>query len=104
MSDIPVNTDFGGLQATFVNCTLKRSPEPSHTDGLLSITRHILEGVGVGVDAVRLVDHSIPPGVYPDMREHGWEVDDFPDLYRGSSRPRTSSSWRRRSGSATSRR
>jgi len=27
-------------------------------------------------------DHTIPPGVYPDMRKQGWDVDDFPDLYR----------------------
>ena len=27
--------DFTGLKATFVNCTLKRSPEPSHTQGLV---------------------------------------------------------------------
>ena len=74
-------TDFSDLKVLVLNGTLKRSPGPSHTDGLLSITRHILEGVGVGVDAVRLVDHSIPPGVYPDMREHGWEIDDWPDLY-----------------------
>lgn len=74
--------DYSDLRAVILNGTLKRSPEPSHTDGLLSITTRILEGVGARVDAVRLVDHTIPPGVYPDMREHGWEVDDWPDLYR----------------------
>jgi hypothetical protein len=25
--------DFSDPRATFINCTLKRSPEPSHTEG-----------------------------------------------------------------------
>lgn len=75
-------TDFGDLRAVVLNGTLKPSPEPSHTDGLIAITSHVLTGVGARVDTVRTVDHTIPPGVYPDMREHGWESDDFPDLYR----------------------
>jgi multimeric flavodoxin WrbA len=74
-------TVFSDLRAVVLNGTLKRSPDPSHTEGLISITRHILDAVGVEVEVVRLVDHTIPPGVYPDMREHGWEVDDFPELY-----------------------
>ena len=75
-------TDFSDLRAVVLNGTLKRSPEASHTDGLLAVTRRVLEGVGARVDVVRTVDHVIPPGVQPDMREHGWERDDFPDLYR----------------------
>jgi multimeric flavodoxin WrbA len=75
-------SDFSDLRAVFLNGTLKRSPTPSHTDGLIAIARHILAGVGAQVDVVRTVDHVIPPGVYPDMREHGWDRDDFPDLYR----------------------
>ena len=75
-------TDFSDLRAVVLNGTLKRSPEPSHTEGLVSIATHIMRGVGAQVDVVRTVDHTIPPGVYPDMREHGWEVDDWPDLYR----------------------
>ena len=42
----------------------------------------MLEGVGARVDVVRLVDHVIPPGVMPDMRDTGGRPDDFPDLYR----------------------
>ena len=37
---------------------------------------------GVEVDLVRAVDHELAPGVWPDMREHGAERDDWPDLYR----------------------
>jgi multimeric flavodoxin WrbA len=81
-AEIAANTtDFTDLRAVYLNGTLKRSPEVSHTDGLLAISRHVLEGVGARVDVVRTVDYDIPPGVYPDMREHGWETDEFPDLY-----------------------
>jgi multimeric flavodoxin WrbA len=73
---------FDGLRAVFLNGTLKRSPETSHTDGLLSVSRALMERLGVRTDVLRLVDHTIPPGVQPDMREHGWPADDFPDLYR----------------------
>ncbi|WP_421708215.1 flavodoxin family protein [Algihabitans sp.] len=73
--------DFSDLKALFLNCTLKRSPELSHTDGLIRISRAILEKNGVTVEALRPVDHRIAPGVYPDMTEHGWEVDDWPELY-----------------------
>lgn len=70
------------LRAVVFNGTLKRSPEPSQTDGLLAIARGILERVGVKVDVVRTVDHVIPPGVWPDMTTQGYERDDFPRIYR----------------------
>ena len=75
-------TDYSDLRAVFLNGSLKRSPETSHTDALIDISAHILTGVGARVDVVRTVDHVIPPGVYPDMRDGGWRVDDFPDIYR----------------------
>jgi multimeric flavodoxin WrbA len=73
--------DFSGLSALFLNCTLKRSPELSHTEGLIQISRRIMEKNGVATELVRPVDLDIAPGVYPDMREHGWERDAWPDLY-----------------------
>ena len=73
--------DFSDLKALFINCTLKRSPAPSHTDGLVRIARTIMEKNGVSVDAVRAVDHDIAYGVYGDMTEHGWAKDDWPAIY-----------------------
>lgn len=70
-------TDFTDLRAVIVNGTLKRSPEPTHTDGLIAVAAHVLNGAGARVDAFRTVD-TIPPGVYPDMREHGWEARRLP--------------------------
>ena len=73
--------DFSDLKAVFLNCTLKRSPEPSHTDGLIRIARAIMEKNGVAVEALRPVDHAIASGVYPDMTEKGWSEDEWPGLY-----------------------
>jgi multimeric flavodoxin WrbA len=73
--------DFTNLRALFVNCTLKPSPELSHTEGLMRISTAIMETNGVQVDQVRAVDHELAPGVWPDMREHGAERDDWPELY-----------------------
>lgn len=73
---------YDDLRAVVFNGTLKRSPEPSQTEALLAISREIFERVGVRVDLVRTVDHVIPPGVWPDMREHGYEADDFPQIYK----------------------
>ena len=72
--------DFSDLSAVFLNCTLKRSPEPSHTEGLIRIARAIMEKNGVSVEVLRPVDFEVAYGVYPDMREHGWKQDDWPDL------------------------
>ena len=73
--------DFSGLSALFLNCTLKRSPELSHTEGLVRISRQIMERNSVSVEELRPVDYDIAPGVWPDMREHGWEKDDWPEIY-----------------------
>jgi hypothetical protein len=60
---------FGGLNALYINCTLKRSPEPSHTQGLIDKSRSIMERHGVAVADLRAVDHDIATGVWPDMTE-----------------------------------
>ncbi|GGK28135.1 flavodoxin [Pilimelia terevasa] len=73
---------FDGLRALFVNCTLKPSPERSHTGGLVALSRQIMEKRGVEVDEFRAVDHDIAAGVYPDMRAHGAATDEWPELYR----------------------
>jgi multimeric flavodoxin WrbA len=73
--------DFSDLSALFLNCTLKKSPELSHTDGLVRISRAIMEKNGVSVDTLRPVDYTIAAGVWPDMTEHGWDRDDWPQIY-----------------------
>jgi multimeric flavodoxin WrbA len=74
--------DFSGLKALFLNCTLKRSPEQSHTDGLIEVSQAILEKNGVATTNIRPVDHELAFGVYPDMTEHGWKKDAWPEIYK----------------------
>ncbi|HZQ86597.1 MAG TPA: hypothetical protein VFA83_17250, partial [Acidimicrobiales bacterium] len=50
--------DFSDLRAMFVNCTLKRSPEQSHTEGLYGKSMAIMRAQGVEVDSFRAVDHD----------------------------------------------
>src|SRR4051794_11750507 len=73
--------DFTGLRATFVNCTLKRSPEPSNTEALVDISAAIMRKHGVEVEVIRAVDHDLATGVYVDMTEHGWDRDEWPTLF-----------------------
>jgi multimeric flavodoxin WrbA len=73
--------DFSDLRALYVNCTLKRSPERSHTQGLIDLSKAIMDANRVTVDEIRAVDHELAPGVWPDMREHGAVRDDWPALY-----------------------
>ncbi len=73
--------DFSDLRALFLNCTLKKSPELSHTEGLMNISRAIMEKNGIAVELLRPIDHEIATGVYADMTEHGWERDDWPEIY-----------------------
>lgn len=72
---------YDDLTALFINCTLKRSPETSHTDGLMDVSRQIMRTNAVHVETIRAVDHEIASGVYPDMTEHGWPLDEWPALY-----------------------
>ncbi len=73
--------DFSALRAVFFNCTLKRSPERSHTEGLMRVSKAILEKNNVDVELIRLIDHDVASGVYPDMTEHGWESDQWPEIF-----------------------
>ena len=70
-------TRYDDLRVVVFNGTTKRSPEPSQTDGLIDIARNVFERAGARVDEVRTVDRDIPPGLWPDMREHGYDSDDF---------------------------
>jgi multimeric flavodoxin WrbA len=73
--------DFSDLRALFINTTLTRSPAPSHTQLLIEVSAGIMARQGVAVDQFRAVDHDIATGVYPDMREHGWPSDEWPELF-----------------------
>jgi multimeric flavodoxin WrbA len=77
----PAMRDMSDLKALFINTTLTRSPGLSHTERLMRKSMAIMEGQGVSVEYLRAVDHEIAFGIYPDMREHGWERDAWPETF-----------------------
>lgn len=70
--------DFSNLRALFIGCTLKPSPQISHTEGLMNNSIAIMNEHGVKTELIRAVDYNIAPGVQPDMTEHGHSRDDWP--------------------------
>jgi multimeric flavodoxin WrbA len=74
--------DYSALSALFLNCTLKPSPQPSHTRELIDVSAAIMAENDVDVEILRPVDYDLAPGVYGDMSEHGAETDDWPALYQ----------------------
>jgi len=73
--------NFSNLNVMYVNCTLKKSPSVSHTSTLMDVSKRIMEKEKVTVDEIRLVDFDVASGVYPDMTEHGWDKDEWPQLF-----------------------
>ncbi|HVV66573.1 MAG TPA: flavodoxin family protein [Candidatus Saccharimonadales bacterium] len=74
--------DFSELTAIIFNGTLSKSPEPSHTERLINISQGIMEKHGVKTEVIRTIDHpDIATGVWPDMREHGWNQDEWPEIF-----------------------
>lgn len=74
--------DFKDLSAVFVNCTLSKSPAKSHTQLLIELSENIMKKQGVKTQVFRPVDHDIASGVYPDMTKHGWNVDEWPKIFK----------------------
>ena len=74
--------DFSGLKAIFFNGTLTKSPEPSHTEKLIKISQNIMDKHGVQTELIRTIDQDIAVGVWPDMREHGYKTDEWPEIFK----------------------
>jgi len=72
---------YGDLNALFINTTLTKSPETSHTQTLIDMCGAIMEKQGVSVESFRAVDYTIAPGVQPNMRKAGWDDDAWPELW-----------------------
>ncbi|MDR8389712.1 flavodoxin family protein [Aliifodinibius sp. S!AR15-10] len=52
----------------------------SHTEGLIEVSKLIMEANGVKTELLRPVDYDIAPGVYPDMTEHEFKTDEWPKI------------------------
>ncbi|MEU0967302.1 flavodoxin family protein [Streptomyces sp. NPDC005917] len=65
------------MKALVLNCTLKRSPEPSNTEALASVVMQRLAEHGVRVVSVRAVDLDLAPGVVTDAGDG----DEWPQIH-----------------------
>ena len=74
-------SNFSHLNALFINTSLKKKAGDSHTRLLLNASADIMMKNGVSVEHLHLAEHEVPPGVYPDMTEHGWQQDEWPELW-----------------------
>ena len=73
---------YSDLKALYINTTLTKSPDKSHTQLLIDVSADIMKKQGVAVEQFRSVDHDIASGVYPDMTKKGWATDEWAELYK----------------------
>lgn len=73
---------YDDLTALFINCSLKRSGETSHTQRLMDVSAAIMRAQGVSVSTIRAADLDMPPGIYTDMTEYGWDTDGWPEVQK----------------------
>ncbi|HEU5470970.1 MAG TPA: NAD(P)H-dependent oxidoreductase [Actinophytocola sp.] len=66
------------MRALILNCSLKKSPEPSNTQRLADLVGTELGRLSVDVRTIRLADHDIPPGVRTDLGDG----DEWPRIHR----------------------
>jgi len=74
-------TTYSNLSALFVNCTLKLSPQLSNTQGLIDLSKSVMDSQGVQTESLRLADYTVPPGVSFDMTDQGYDTDDWPSIW-----------------------
>ena len=77
-----MSVTYSDLNAVFLNCSLTRSSETSHTQRLMDVSEAIMTANGIKTVTLRVVDFDVAPGVYPDMTQHGWDHDDWPEIQR----------------------
>jgi multimeric flavodoxin WrbA len=62
-----LSADYGsGLNVLGLNCTLKKSPETSNTEALMTRVMDVMSDHGTGTEIIRPVDYAIAFGVTSD--------------------------------------
>ncbi|MEC5156692.1 flavodoxin family protein [Chryseobacterium sp. MP_3.2] len=74
--------NFSDLSVLYINCTLKKSPEKSHTATLMNVSKSILDKEKVKHEEIRFIDEDVATGIYPDMTEYGWKTDTWPKIFK----------------------
>lgn len=74
------DSNFPGLKALFLNCSLKKNSADSHTLKLINKAAGIMRERGVEVEILHALDYQIAFGMAKDMTEEGWDKDDWPQI------------------------
>ena len=75
-------TQFDGLSAVLLNCSLVHDASKSHTRRLLSRVAGVMASEGVTVELIHMLDHRIGFGMVKDTTAIGDEIDDWPVVHR----------------------
>jgi multimeric flavodoxin WrbA len=73
--------DFKGLQALFINCSIKKDKSGSHTQMLMDKAVGVMEQEGVEVEQIYALDHTIAFGMVEDGADEGLP-DDWPKIQK----------------------
>lgn len=76
------SVDYSGLEAMLFNTSLKWESSDSHTRLMLDVVGEIMEKHGASVEHVHVAAEDVPPGIYPDMTEHGYASDGWPEIWK----------------------
>ena len=71
----PTSPDCARCSSTARSRSRRRCPTPRRWS---MHRRRSCRSTASTTEVVRLVDHDVATGVWPDMTEHGWEVDEWP--------------------------
>ena len=66
------------MRALFLNCTLKRSPEVSHTHALIETSQALFRKEGIDTKIIRITDHTVPCGMKPRVDDS----DEWPSIFK----------------------
>jgi multimeric flavodoxin WrbA len=71
--------DFSDISALFINCSIKKDKEHSHTQLLIDRAAGIMQKEDVKIDQIYALDHHIAFGMIKDGKEEGLK-DEWPKL------------------------
>ena len=76
-------SDFTGLKAVFLNCSIKKDRAQSHTQLLMNRAAGIMEAEGVSVEHIYALDYDIAFGMVKDgAKETPKQKDDWPAIQK----------------------
>lgn len=73
--------DFSDLSALFINCSIKKDKQQSHTQLLIDKVVGIMSKEGVKVNQIYALDHDIAFGMIKDGKEEGLK-DEWPEIQK----------------------